>query len=552
MSDKLSASKSTEVKKSRIKKEVCPCGKSSGNKDWILECCRCQQSWHSSCSNMKGTNTLDESQVKAVITHWQCPWCFQCAFRPPGSHVSLKDNQTLAEKVLTCSSIQHIAESVSEVISMKLPSTLPTQLNQLTKDVQDLKQPSAYTRELGFKPVPPPATLVSPEPAYKLYKEDILSEPEEKEALDFLKQCVAENKFKAENSHSVLSFGAKYHYAGAASSESSEDIPPIFSNIIQKVTAEHKVAGVPNSVLINYYPKTNADDTASYLPFHSDDEPVIIPGTDIITITLGATRPLSFTSIHNPEETDVVLEPVHNSMYTMSRSSQAWYKHGIEKADESDARFSVTMRCVSERNKRSLLILGDSNTSNITFGSGKGKVGETYPGERLKAARIKDIDPSSCIGYSNVVIVCGTNDLRDKYIKSDQDIIQLVDLMRSKVRLIKQISPSTRVFVCPVLPTRIVKMNQGIVRYNTLCEEMLTNCFGCVWFPGVWQFLDNKGLLSLKLTRTNDDIHLNEKGIALLVRKFKLWVFEREVKERSDVRENNRQPQLRVGSPEPA
>ena len=80
---------------------------------------------------------------------------------------------------------------------------------------------------------------------------------------------------------------------------------------------------------------------------------------------------------------------------------------------------------------------------------------------------------------------------------------------------------------------------------------MIINCFGCVRFPGVWQFLDNKGLLSLKLTRSNDDIHLNDKGIALLVRKFKLWVFEREVKERREVRESNRQPQQKVDSPEP-
>ena len=350
-----------------------------------------------------------------------------------------------------------------------------------------------------------------------------------------------------------MSFGEKYHYTGAGSSKSSEDIPPIFKEIIQRVTAEHNLKGVPNSVLVNYYPKTNAEDTAtSYLPYHSDDERVIAPGTDIITITLEATRQLRFKSIHNPEEDDQVLEPVHNSMYAMTRSSQAWYKQGIEKSEESDERFSVIMRCVSELNRRSLLIIGDSNTSNITFGSGKGKVGETYPGERTKAARIKDIDPASCIGYSNVMIVCGTNDLREKYISSDRDIVQLVDLMRSKLTLIKQISPSTKVFVCPVLPTRRVMMNKGIVRFNTLCEEMIINCFDCVWFPSVWQFVDNKGLLSFKLTRPNDDIHLNEKGIAMLVRKFKLWVFEREAKERREARVNNRQPQQRVGSPEPA
>ena len=541
--------------KQRASKSDCPCRSTSDGKEWKFKCTRCFQHWHASCCNLKGANNIQhdtplEASLNVILSEWLCPWCFDTPFRPPDTHATVKANKTLAENVLTCSSIQQIAESVSEVISQKLPSTLPTQLNQLTKDVQDLKQPSPYIREPGFNPSPPPAVLVSPEQPYKIYQENVLGDSEEQEALNFLKNCLAENKFRAEKSHSVLSFGEKYHYTGAGSSVKPEDIPPLFSNIIQRLTAEHKIEGVPNSVLVNYYPKTDAD-TPSYLPYHSDDELVVTPGTDIITVTLGATRPLSFRSIHNPEESETVLEPVHNSMYTMSRSSQAWYKHGIERTEECDERFSLTMRCVSERNKRSLLITGDSNTKNITFGSGKGKVGETYPGKWKKAARIKDIDPASCIGYSNVVIVCGTNDLRDEYIRDDRDIVKLVDLMRSKLTLINQVSPSTKVFVCPVLPTRREKMNRGIVRYNTLCEEMIINCFGCVRFPGVWQFLDNKGLLSLKLTRSNDDIHLNDKGIALLVRKFKLWVFEREVKERREVRESNRQPQQKVDSPEP-
>ncbi len=84
---------------------------------------------------------------------------------------------------------------------------------------------------------------------------------------------------------------------------------------------------------------------------------------------------------------------------------------------------------------------------------------------------------------------------------------------------------------------------------------MLTHCFSTFWFQGVWEFVDNKGLLSTKLARDNDDIHLGEKGIALLVRKFKLWIFEREVIERranvSSV--GSRQPQHRkAGSTKPS
>ena len=361
-------------------------------------------------------------------------------------------------------------------------------------------------------------------------------------------------KFSSENGHSVLSFGAKYSYVGAGSSSSPGEIPPVLSKIIQKLEANQNIKGLPNSVLVNHYPGCKAGDTNSYLPYHCDDEPVITPGTDIVTITLGATRKITFKSVHNPNEEDITLEPSNRSIYTMSRSSQAWYKHGIEMADSDfEERFSITMRCVNERNRRSVLIVGDSNTKNITFGAGKGKVGETYPGQRVKAARVKDIEPASCIGYSNLVIVCGTNDLREEYVRSDKDIVQLVELLRSKLTLIRQISPSTKVFVCPVLPTRRVKMNEYVVRFNKLCDEMLAHCFSSTWYPGVWQFVDNKGLLSLKLTRSGDDIHLNEKGISLLVRKFKLWIYEREVCERRDsVRKSSGQSQQdKAGSAEP-
>ena len=537
----------------KTKRGTCPCNVSSEGLEWVFQCTDCRQRWHASCANLKGTNDLTQENVNSIQEYWLCPWCYSCCFPRPTSHPAAKKENTLAERTITCSTIQQITDTVSEVISQKLPNSLPTQLNQLSRDVQDLKKPSPYIREPAYNPTPPPATLISPEEPYKIYQEDFVNDEEESGILGFLTKCLADRKFATENGHSVLSFGAKYSYVGAGSNQNPDEIPPIFTSMIQKLKEDPRIEGEPNSILVNHYPECKTEETASYLPFHCDDEAVITPGTDIITITLGSTREITFKSIHNPQEETVVLEPAHKSMYVMSRSSQAWYKHGIERAAENEERFSITLRTVDVRNRRSVLVMGDSNTKNITFGTGKGKVGETYPGKRVKAARIKDIDPERCIGFSNVVIVCGTNDLREENIRSDNDIVQLVELLRSKLTLIRQISPSSKVFVCPVLPSRRKNMNQYIVRFNRLCDEMLAHCFRDIWYPGVWQFVDNNGLLSIKLTRGGDDIHLNEKGIALLVRKLKLWIFEREVCERRDsARRSNGQSQHgRAGSAEP-
>ena len=55
--------------------------------------------------------------------------------------------------------------------------------------------------------------------------------------------------------------------------------------------------------------------------------------------------------------------------------------------------------------------MGDSNAKDITFGSGHGRLGEEYLGKHVKAARIKDIDPSHWTDYAIIVLVCSTNDL---------------------------------------------------------------------------------------------------------------------------------------------
>jgi hypothetical protein len=57
-----------------VKKGSCPCGKSSAGKDWILVCCNCNQKWHSSCPNQKGTEFLTQAQVDKMLKTWPCPW----------------------------------------------------------------------------------------------------------------------------------------------------------------------------------------------------------------------------------------------------------------------------------------------------------------------------------------------------------------------------------------------------------------------------------------------------------------------------------------------
>jgi hypothetical protein len=242
---------------------------------------------------------------------------------------------------------------------------------------------------------------------------------------------------------------------------------------------------------------------------HSDDEPTIMAHSKIVTLSIGESRKIMFEPKHNNQD-QVELLLKHNSLYTMTRSSQGWFRHGIPQTEgKIDERFSITFRSLKKQFSRSILLIGDSNTKEINFGSGTGKVGESFPGRRIKAAKVKDIDPQECIGYSNVFIVCGTNNLRCEYIKSESDIHHVVDELKRKIGSIKQLCPSTKVFIVPVMPSRIPKMNINIRIYNELVDGMLHNCFPEIWFQGLYSFLDMHGQLSSRLCRPNDKIHLN-------------------------------------------
>ena len=57
---------------------------------------------------------------------------------------------------------------------------------------------------------------------------------------------------------------------------------------------------------------------------------------------------------------------------------------------------------------------------------------------------------------------------------------------------------------------------------------MLYSNFPDIWFEGIYSFVDRQGMLSDKLRRPNDDIHLGPRGIAKLVTYLKICIYKRE------------------------
>ena len=138
---------------------------------------------------------------------------------------------------------------------------------------------------------------------------------------------------------------------------------------------------------------------------------------------------------------------------------------------------------------------------------------------------INDLSPAKCTGYSNVVITCGTNDLRS----SNPDITGLSDALFLKVRQIRLVNQHAKILVMPVLPTRDYDMNRNIMRFNCRVFQ-LTKCLrdSMVTMPCLLDFLDSTGRLAVKFTRRdapNDGIHLGPLGISQYVRIIKNTIF---------------------------
>ena len=448
---------------------------------------------------------------------------------------------------------------MAEVIgnTLKAPDfvSMGNLIESFSKEVQDFKENLPLNKtpqRTPLAPVTPSISLVTNEKPYQSYAEEFLSQEELSGISNLLKKCKEDSKLKQENGHSVMTLGKPYHYTGSRTENQPPPIPVEIDAIIDKMMATLNLTHRPNSVLINHFESVTAsNNNSSFLPFHCDDESVILPDSHILTLSVGGTREITFQHLHNPAQEEVKLSPASNSLYTMSRSSQAWYKHGIHATDQSvEERFSLTFRTVSEKYERSLIIIGDSNTKDIQFGSGAGKVGESYPGKRVKAGYINQIDPKDCIGYTNIAIVCGTNNLRTDNIVHPSEVRNLVDKLADKLNKIKKLCPKSHIVVMPVLPSRLPKMNKNIVMFNSLVADMLETCYSDISHPGLYHMLDANHLLADNLTRNNDAIHLNGRGIACLVSMLKQSVYGRVLHHRK-IRKQEPQSTIHRGSPEP-
>ena len=379
-------------------------------------------------------------------------------------------------------------------------------------------------------------SVTNPTEHIEKYSANFITQQAESELHQFLDK----QKFDVANSSSgwsVLNYGETYKYTGSPKTPKTPDpIPDPIKKVMDGIRSQYPNCDI-NQCTINKY-----NDNNSELSEHSDDEVTLKPESDIFTVSVGSQRDIKFRDVTTGNEKVVTVDS--RSLYIMSLPSQFLWTHRMDAADPGDniinVRYSLTFRCVGPHYRNSCIILGDSNTKRLMFGNTAGTFRDKLPGKRVQALTIEDIDPTACIGYRNIIIHVGLNNLKCTKIPmlfSDSRNINVYNkfmMLREKIDYIRSLCPKSNIVVSPILPTKIDWLNQRALEFNRYLFEYL--CIVDVKSLNFDTFLDeNWGKLndSYGCYNSNDKIHLGRNGIRTLAKLIKDEVLRRGTNGRS-------------------
>ena len=363
------------------------------------------------------------------------------------------------------------------------------------------------------------------------YQDDFIPTGLADKLQDMLNNC-EQLKINVESGHSVMTYGHTYHYVGSKNPVDSpiENLPGPILEVIELIGKKFGTSlseGI-NSCLVNRYCGPDA-----FLPRHADDEFSINPKSSIFTVSLGSKTTVKFTNQHNGLTEDRSIEP--NSVYVMSRASQQLWKHQISKGDisSSTVRYSLTFRHLSEEFLRSTVVIGDSNTKHLHFGTGKGTFGQLIPGERVEALHIDNLNPLDCCGYKNIFIHCGINSIKHVRVNTAEKVEEHFSVLKHKLEQIMTLCPDSNIVVAPILPTkrdewnvRGIHFNRCLFRFENLCRRRFSTLHYSVFKDCATGRLRND---LGSYWNPDDALHLGSGGIRLLVGMIRERVFNSKI-----------------------
>ena len=389
-----------------------------------------------------------------------------------------------------------------------LPCNAQTHTNPSKSHMPNTSSPNLFKVKTPCKP-------------YESYETQVVSPELKAELLDFIESQSSEfTSADDKNSRQLLYFG-EYAYRYTGKEHPAKPPPPVLMKVLDAVdpkTGDSRTLQA-NSCLITRY--TSGD---NHIPMHRDDELTIDPDSHILTVSLGASRRMNFANNDDSQVDSLTLEDC--SLLVTSRYAQDFWKHGIlPEEGVTGERISLTFRQIAPQHINSTILMGDSNTSKVSFGTGQGTLGAWVPGKRVKVGHIEALPDAVDVGpYRNIVIHTGINSLNTRYHPRSETY--LIHHLESKCKEYMTVYPRAKIHISMLLPTRLRELNQRVYRFNQAILDMSfqykniqiidNSVFGSYLSDehGRWNVQEQRPLVS-------DNLHLGRKGIRLFAMNIK-------------------------------
>ena len=125
------------------------------------------------------------------------------------------------------------------------------------------------------------------------------------------------------------------------------------------------------------------------------------------------------------------------------------------------------------------------------------------------------------------------NSIRHNKITSARQVTDC--FVEQKIKTVQKLCPTTWVFVCPILPTKLPHINMHVRHFNSLLTSYVSHTnHSCTTLLMYSDFADNTECLAKSLSRYMvwDNLHLGSGGIRKLVS----YIHESVLRHRTDTR----------------
>ena len=357
---------------------------------------------------------------------------------------------------------------------------------------------------------------------YVKYIDNAVSDDIKSSLLSFVSSSDSEFVRIGDN-RDTLYFGEySYKYNGA-----EHTAKPMPEQIISLLNVIKPKLSNPNAI-VNSCLVTRYVGGSDHIPLHRDNEPLYNPDSEIMTVSIGENRTMKFVENTGQKSEELILND--KSLLIFSRYAQDFWRHGIDKADNSpNVRYSFTFRHLAPHFLNSAIVIGDSNTKYLKFGEGQGTFGRWMPGRRVEALHVENIPEPEDIGpYRNIVIHTGINNIKSRNRQPNQTI---AGILENKCKQILNVYPRAKIWLSLLLPTKLETLNHRVRDFNSMLFDIShgNKNIEVIDHP-LAELCDAKGCLkdefgrydkNLQTHLSKDILHLGKKGLRVLVKTLK-------------------------------